>query len=346
MSRKVILDVDPGIDDAIAIITALLSNNIEVIGIATVYGNVSPKIGMLNTLKVLGAIDRADIPVIEGAKKPLIKKLLPHRIKQIKELTHGKWGLGNIHVNPSIIRESLVKRKRRREKNKVALTTTSYLDFIDEVMKYYRANEISIIASGPLTNIAQAVMYKPQFIDKVSQISIMGGAFGLANNNIKGNITRFAEFNFYCDPEAAKMVLSSPDLNSKIKVAGLDITQHPKCSLNNEFMNRIHRYVKNSSTTAVSQLILSLLDFKLSHNSIFHLHDVLAVLMLERPSCFSFKRGNADVILKGKLRGHSKFVKDEVAGMIQVATDINELEFKNFLFCRLLLSQKETSLID
>jgi inosine-uridine nucleoside N-ribohydrolase len=334
------LDVDPGIDDAIAIITALRSNNIEVIGIATVYGNVSPKIGMLNTLKVLGSIDRADVPVIEGAKRPLIKRLLPHRIKKIKELSHGKWGLGNIHVNHFIIRESLVK---RREKNKVAPTTTSYLDFIDEIIKYYRADEISIIASGPLTNIAQAIMYKPEFIDKVSQISIMGGAFGLANN-IKGNITKFAEFNFYCYPESEKTVLSLPDLNSKIKIAGLDITQHPKCSLNNEFMDKIHRYVKNSSTTE-SQFILSLLDFKLSRSSIFHLHDVLAVLMIERPSYFSFKRGNVDVMLKGKLRGQSKFMKDEVSGSIQVAADINGLEFKNFLFRR-LLSQNESSPID
>lgn len=81
MSRKVILDVDPGIDDAIAIVTALRSNEIEVVGIATVYGNVIPQIGILNALKVLKSTDRMNIPVILGADRPLKKELLPRKLR-------------------------------------------------------------------------------------------------------------------------------------------------------------------------------------------------------------------------------------------------------------------------
>ena len=89
MSRKVILDVDPGIDDAIAVITALKSNDIDVAGITTVYGNVTPWIGMLNALRVLKSMKRMDIPVIPGAERPLKKGLLSRKIKEEKKRSHG-----------------------------------------------------------------------------------------------------------------------------------------------------------------------------------------------------------------------------------------------------------------
>jgi inosine-uridine nucleoside N-ribohydrolase len=328
------LDVDPGIDDAIAIMTALRSYEIELIGIATVYGNVTPQVGIMNTLKVLESMNRMDIPVILGAQRPLMKDPLPSTIKKRKEIIHGKSGLGNLYSSPYLINEALKKRIIKGNMPSKITNYKNFIEFVDEINKHYRDGDISIIATGPLTNIAQAILYRPEFITKISQLSIMGGAYRLGSN-ITGNITKYAEFNFYCDPEAARVVLSSPHLNSKIKVVGLDVTQQPSCELNREFVNKVRQKLSIEKPTSM-ELILSLLDFKLSHNTVFHLHDVLAVLLHEKPSYFSFRRGNIEIMLGGKLRGHTEFIDDRTSGNVQVTTAVKDHEFTNFLYSRLV----------
>jgi inosine-uridine nucleoside N-ribohydrolase len=326
---KVILDVDPGIDDAIAIITALRSSKIELIGISTVYGNVTPQVGVLNTLKVLESMNQVDIPVILGAQRPLIKDLLPSTIIKRKEINHGKYGLGNLHF----INESPEKRISNGKMPSTNISYKNFLEFVDQIIKHYGDGAISIISTGPLTNIAQAISYRPELIPKINQLSIMGGAYGLGSN-IRGNITRHAEFNFYCDPEAARVVLNSPLLSSKIKVVGLDVTQHPSCELNREFVNIVRQNLSIRKSSS-AELILSLLDFKLSHNNVFYLHDVLAVLLHEKPSYFSFRRGNIEITLGGKLRGNSEFIDDRTSGNVQLATAVKNNELANFLYSRL-----------
>jgi inosine-uridine nucleoside N-ribohydrolase len=328
------LDVDPGIDDAIAIMTALRSNEIELIGIATVYGNVTPQVGIMNTLKVLESMNRMDIPVILGAQRPLMKDPLPSTIKKRKEIIHGKSGLGNLYSSPYLINEALKKRIIKGNMPSKITNHKNFIEFVDEINKHYRDGDISIIATGPLTNIAQAILYRPEFITKISQLSIMGGAYRLGSN-ITGNITKYAEFNFYCDPEAARVVLSSPHLNSKIKVVGLDVTQQPSCELNREFVNKVRQKLSIEKPSSM-ELILSLLDFKLSHYTVFHLHDVLAVLLHEKPSYFSFRRGNIEIILGGKLRGHTEFIDDRTSGNVQVTTAVKDHGFTNFLYSRLV----------
>ena len=334
MSHKVILDVDPGIDDAIAIMTALRSYEIELIGIATVYGNVTPQVGIMNTLKVLESMNRMDIPVILGAQRPLMKDPLPSTIKKRKEIIHGKSGLGNLYSSPYLINEALKKRIIKGNMPSKITNYKNFIEFVDEINKHYRDGDISIIATGPLTNIAQAILYRPEFITKISQLSIMGGAYRLGSN-ITGNITKYAEFNFYCDPEAARVVLSSPHLNSKIKVVGLDVTQQPSCELNREFVNKVRQKLSIEKPSSM-ELILSLLDFKLSHYTVFHLHDVLAVLLHEKPSYFSFRRGNIEITLGGKLRGHTEFIDDRTSGNVQVTTAVKDHGFTNFLYSRLV----------
>jgi inosine-uridine nucleoside N-ribohydrolase len=328
------LDVDPGIDDAIAIMTALRSYEIELIGIATVYGNVTPQVGIMNTLKVLESMNRMDIPVILGAQRPLMKDPLPSTIKKRKEIIHGKSGLGNLYSSPYLINEALKKRIIKGNMPSKITNYKNFIEFVDEINKHYRDGDISIIATGPLTNIAQAILYRPEFITKISQLSIMGGAYRLGSN-ITGNITKYAEFNFYCDPEAARVVLSSPHLNSKIKVVGLDVTQQPSCELNREFVNKVRQKLSIEKPSSM-ELILSLLDFKLSHYTVFHLHDVLAVLLHEKPSYFSFRRGNIEIILGGKLRGHTEFIDDRTSGNVQVTTAVKDHGFTNFLYSRLV----------
>jgi inosine-uridine nucleoside N-ribohydrolase len=328
------LDVDPGIDDAIAIMTALRSYEIELIGIATVYGNVTPQVGIMNTLKVLESMNRMDIPVILGSQRPLMKDPLPSTIKKRKEIIHGKSGLGNLYSSPYLINEALKKRIIKGNMPSKITNHKNFIEFVDEINKHYRDGDISIIATGPLTNIAQAILYRPEFITKISQLSIMGGAYRLGSN-ITGNITKYAEFNFYCDPEAARVVLSSPHLNSKIKVVGLDVTQQPSCELNREFVNKVRQKLSIEKPSSM-ELILSLLDFKLSHYTVFHLHDVLAVLLHEKPSYFSFRRGNIEIILGGKLRGHTEFIDDRTSGNVQVTTAVKDHGFTNFLYSRLV----------
>jgi inosine-uridine nucleoside N-ribohydrolase len=334
LSRKILLDVDPGIDDAIAVMAALKSNDIDIAGITTVYGNVTPWIGMLNTLRVLKSMQRMDIPVIPGAERPLKKGPLPSKIKEEKKRSHGIWGLGPLRANSSIIDDSL---DEGIKTNKGMITANfshqGFLEFIDEIVKYYNDKDISVISTGPLTNIARAILYRPEFIRKIDQLVIMGGAYSLGSY-IQGNITDFAEFNFYCDPEAARLILTTPGLNSKTKVVGLDVTQHPKCGLDRGFVNKV-RQKTNAVRSPASELICSLLDFKLIHNTIFHLHDVLAILLYERPLYFSFKCGSIEVTPRGKWRGHSEFIHNEV-GNVKVAAAVCGNRFRNFLYSRLI----------
>jgi inosine-uridine nucleoside N-ribohydrolase len=310
LKSKVILDVDPGIDDAIAIITALKSNNMDIAGITTVSGNVNSKIGALNARYILNILGRSDIPVIQGATRSIAKKNLSMKIKRSLVDIHGKGGLAGISMD-TFKKESSVRK-------------TTFYDFIEGVMQKYRNDEISIIATGPLTNIATAIVDNRHFIDSIHEIVIMGGAFGLASKTL-GNVTRFAEFNFYCDPEAAKIVLN-PELNLDIKIVGLDLTQNPKCAINAKFLKKVVNY-----DNPTARFVASLLGFAISKSNSFYLHDVFAVMVFQKPSLFKFKRGNVDIILRGTRRGHTKFNENKVSGNVLVAVAVKEQKFKNVL---------------
>jgi inosine-uridine nucleoside N-ribohydrolase len=317
VNYKVILDMDPGIDDAIAIIIALQSVDIEVLGISTVNGNIGSRLGALNTLKILHALGRSDIPVLQGATKPLIKRRTVR-----PECFHGKGGLGGLQLE--------------LPENKKMLSKLKLLDFIEFTLKNYKKGEVSIIATGPLTNIAKLITddNSSSVLSNLGEISIMGGAFGLDMKTF-GSFTKYAEFNFYCDPEAARIVLGrNPNQNLYRKVVGLDVTSNPLCAVGPELVRHI---TKIKSTTLKTKITASLLAFAMSVRNTCNLHDVFAVAMLEKPSLFKLKKGRIEVILNGMMRGHSKFVEDNACSNdILVAADVNEKEFKNFLFPRLL----------
>jgi inosine-uridine nucleoside N-ribohydrolase len=317
VNYKVILDMDPGIDDAIAIIIALQSVDIEVLGISTVNGNIGSRLGALNTLRILHALDRSDIPVLQGATKPLIKRRTVR-----PEYFHGRGGLGGLQLE--------------LPENKKILSKLKLLDFIEYTLKNYRKSEVSIIATGPLTNIAKLFTDGDlsSILSNLGEISIMGGAFGLDRKPF-GSFTKYAEFNFYCDPEAAKIVLDqNPNQNLNRKIVGLDVTSNPLCAVGPDLVRHI---TKIKGTTLKTKITASLLGFAISIRNACNLHDVFAVAMLEKPSLFKLKKGRIEVTLNGMMRGHSKFVEDNASSNgILVATDVNEKEFKNFLFPRLL----------
>lgn len=192
--RKVIIDCDPGIDDALAIILALKSKEIEVIGITTVSGNVESLQGAKNALKVLKLLGRLDIPVYLGESKPVKRELVT------AQDTHGEDGLGETfleEVSSEYIRENGV-------------------DFILNTLK--NQENVSIIALGPLTNLCRAIEKDSETFHRVKEIVSMGGAY-----KSHGNCSPVAEFNYWVDPHGAREFLKK--FNGEFTMVGLDVTR-------------------------------------------------------------------------------------------------------------------------
>ncbi|MBI5997885.1 nucleoside hydrolase [Clostridium perfringens] len=192
--RKVIIDCDPGIDDALAIILALKSKEIEVVGITTVSGNVESLQGAKNALKVLKLLGRLDIPVYLGESKPIKRELVT------AQDTHGEDGLGETfleEVSSEYIRENGV-------------------DFILNTLK--NEENVSIIALGPLTNLYRAIEKDSETFHRVKEIVSMGGAY-----KSHGNCSPVAEFNYWVDPHGAREFLKK--FNGEFTMVGLDVTR-------------------------------------------------------------------------------------------------------------------------
>jgi inosine-uridine nucleoside N-ribohydrolase len=292
------MDVDTGIDDAIAIIMALQSPEIEIIGITTVSGNVTAKAAALNTLGILRKMGKeSKIPVMKGASKPLSKKIVH------AEEVHGEKGLGNITLqcNPALLQKG------------------NASDFISETLANYRRGEVALVATGPLTNIATAILEDPEITNSLSSICIMGGAFGLASK-VYGNITQYAEFNFYCDPKAAQIVMTHASSGAvRLNIVGLDVTGK-YLMIDDEFVSRLsNRQCKkkkkkgggssSGNNDKVPTIVKSLLRYPLTKFGKFDLPDVFAVAMFERPELFRLKREKIDIVQNGLLCGHSRIVK-------------------------------------
>ncbi|MGC2384743.1 MAG: nucleoside hydrolase [Nitrososphaeraceae archaeon] len=329
---KVILDVDSGIDDIVAILVALRSRNISVVGISTVNGNVKPSIGALNVLKVLEIEDRLDIPVFQGADRSLKNRFLSSNVKRRRDVSHGKRGLGNLHIDIKRMNDLWVRTTPDELKG-----THSFSDFVEFILRRYPEENVSIIATGPLTNIATMVMKRQAIQSRIKEISIMGGSFGSNNRNTFGNVTGSTEFNFYCDPDAARIVLSTK-MHPMIRIVGLDVGLSCECSISKDLVNSIcSDSCPNKSRLEASNFLVSLLNYKLEQNTAVHLHDVLAVFMLEKPSLFRFTKGMVDVItLEGSARGQCIFNEDTISGHVLVAISVSGSRFKSLLRRRLI----------
>jgi len=196
MMKKLILDVDTGVDDAIGIILAVKSRQFDILGITTVNGNVSLDSAARNTRKILHLLEETDIPVIKGAETPIMRPpFFEHRI-------HGEDGLGGALKDIPV-----------QEKQDEGFAP----DFIiDSILGF--SGEVTLVMTGPLTNLALAVKKCPQITKHVKEVIFMGGV-------VKGggNVTPTAEYNMYVDPEAAKIVLHAGF--QSITQVGLDVTR-------------------------------------------------------------------------------------------------------------------------
>jgi inosine-uridine nucleoside N-ribohydrolase len=193
--KKVIIDTDPGIDDAMAIFFALKSPELDVIALTTIYGNVRTPTATVNALHLLEFAGREDIPVSEGFRTSLRGELK----ERIADFVHGADGLGNTYPTLS-------------DRKPIDTFAPDYL--IQKVNEF--PGEITIVALGPLTNLAAAVECDPTFAKKVGQIIILGGAF-----QVNGNVNPAAEANIYGDPEAADIIFTC---GADILVVGINIT--------------------------------------------------------------------------------------------------------------------------
>ena len=211
---KIILDCDPGYDDAIAIILASKSEKIDLLGITTTSGNTTIENTTKNALNIVQYLG-LNIPVYKGQDRPLVKN--PEESGKV----HGESGLDGMNF-PKFENEKNIENKKA-------------VNFIIETCLNNPKN-ITIVATGPLTNIALAIRLEPKIISCINEIISMGGAYGV------GNVNSSSEFNIFYDPEAAQIVYSS---GIKIKMIGLDITL--KVILNKDVIERIKKINNKAS---------------------------------------------------------------------------------------------------
>lgn len=195
IKRKVIIDCDPGIDDSLALILALKSEELEIIGITICPGNVPVELGAINAYRVLKLLNRTDIPVYTGDNYPIKRSLVT------AQDTHGMDGLGEV-LEESFIPEDFIKK--------------GATNFIIETLNTQK--KISIIALGPLSNLAKAVLVEKDILKKAEKIISMGGAF-----RSNGNCSQVAEFNYWVDPDAVNIVFNS--VEKPIELVPLDVTR-------------------------------------------------------------------------------------------------------------------------
>lgn len=193
--RKVIIDCDPGIDDTLALMLAVQAPELDIVGITVVCGNVPVELGVENTVRCLERCERLDIPVYQGAASPLKRTFVS------AQDTHGMDGLGETYFS------------RTSEKT---VETQDAATFLAET--FAKPTDISIIALGPLTNIAQALQKNPQLGEHLQRFVSMGGTY-----KSHGNCSPVAEYNYWCDPDAAACVYEQ--LSCMIEMIGLDVTR-------------------------------------------------------------------------------------------------------------------------
>jgi purine nucleosidase len=195
MQRQVVIDTDPGIDDALALLMALASPELCVHALTVVEGNCTLDQAVRNTLSIVELMGSTDVPVMRGSRKPMLRPSMRHKLH-----LHGPTGLGHAHLpHPSIHTDG-------------RHASTGLIDII-----LSHPHQITVVALAPLTNLALAILIEPSIVELMHKVIIMGGAL-----DRPGNFTDTAEFNIYNDPHAAEIVLSS---GAPITLIPLDATK-------------------------------------------------------------------------------------------------------------------------
>lgn len=263
-SRKIIIDTDPGQDDAVAILLALASPEVDVLGITAVAGNVPLPLTQKNARIICELAGKPQTRVYAGCDAPLKRKLVT------AEHVHGKTGLdGPQLANPVM-----------------PLQDKHAVDFIIETLRAEPAHSVTLCPLGPLTNIATAFQRAPDIINRVQQIVLMGGAYFEV-----GNITPAAEFNIYVDPEAAEIVFKS---GVSIVVMPLDVTHKA-------LTNRARVEAFRALGTEPGRMVAEWTDFFERFDMAKYgsegapLHDPCVIAYLIRPDLFKGRHINVEI---------------------------------------------------
>jgi purine nucleosidase/pyrimidine-specific ribonucleoside hydrolase len=255
--NPVLIDTDPGIDDAVALMLALRRPEIDVRAVTACSGNLRADYSAANALRVLDHVGRSDIPVAVGALAPL-KRPYPK-----DPFSHGDDGLGNTGLPPS----------SRTPDTRFAA------DLIVETAGQY-PGDLTIIALGPLTNVALAITRSPALTRQVRALVLTGGAFGLTPYSAlrATGDNPVSEWNIYVDPEAARLVFHS---GFQITAVGLDFSCHPRINLSDEVQASLRR-----SDTPEARFLTGVLEFVKSRGfeSYSAIIDALTVAIAVNPS--------------------------------------------------------------
>lgn len=270
MPRSVIIDTDPGQDDALALLLALGSPEIEVLGITTVAGNVPLALTSRNARVVCELAGRPDITVCAGADRPLLRPLVT------AEHVHGKTGLDGADLPEPTM----------------ALSPRHGVDFIVETLMTRPSGTITLCPLGPLTNIALALMREPRIAPRIKEIVLMGG--GCFEG---GNITPAAEFNIFVDPHAAKAVFAS---GVPITMVPLDVTH--KALTTRPRVDKIRAIGSKVSEAAVGWLdFFERFDVQKYGSEGGPLHDPCVIAWLLKPDLFTGRSCNVEIETQAEL---------------------------------------------
>jgi purine nucleosidase len=310
--RKVVLDMDPGIDDALALILALRSTEIQVLGITAVAGNAPVELTNANARRVLEYLGITNIPVAAGAARPL-----EHPLVDALDY-HGVDGLGQCGLPfPSL-----------------SSYPAKAWDFLVESV-LNAPGEITLVATGPLTNIAYVFQSYPELPKLLAGLVIMGGAYTLTPYG-KGNRTPFAEFNIWQDPEAAHIVFTS---RACISAIGLDVSTNPAACLTGQRLEQIQ-----CGHTSSARLVAQLVEYVITHHGHCELHDPLALTALLDTSLFDFVSVPVEIIAgNGWDRGITRVLPYDSGHLsanglqlINVAAGVDGPRFLNLFLSRIL----------
>lgn len=271
MTRKIIIDTDPGQDDAVALLLALASpGELDVLAITTVAGNVPLPLTTVNALKMVELARRTEVPVYAGCDRPLIRPLLT------AEYVHGKTGLDGADLPDPV----------------TAPGAGHAVDHIVDLVMEHQPGSITLCPLGPLTNIATAITRAPEIVPRLGEIVLMGGGFFEG-----GNTTPTAEFNIYVDPHAADAVFRS---GVPLTVMPLDVTHRALI-----LPRHLARFA--AMGTAAGTAVHGLLAFYERYDVEKYgleggpLHDPCVIAYLLRPELFAGKQVNVTVETESEL---------------------------------------------
>ena len=303
--HNVVWDMDPGVDDALALILALKSPGVQVLSITAVAGNAPVEMTSANARRVLEYLNAESIPVAMGASHPLDRPL------EDALSYHGSDGLGNCGL-PSPI---------------TPLHPAKAWDFLARLV-WDAPGEVTLVATGPLTNVAYAFELHPELPGLLARLVLMGGAYSLTPYG-KGNRTPYAEFNIWEDPEAAHIVFNS---GADIFAVGLDITMDPAACLNRQHLEQI-----KTRHTPAAHLAAQLVEYEVKYHGCCRMHDPLALATLLDASLLDFTLARVEVV-KGNDwdRGVTRILPSGSSQLIHVASVVDGPRFLKLFLSRIL----------